>query len=176
MIRATVIAVVTAAVCMLGFSPAQAKPKRYHHINAQQVKVVPIDVAARPAYETQETRHYPAPMGRRLIAPSNGWSMAEGVIGSRPSGCPHAYCGCGARLYLGLSDVRLNLAWNWTKYYHGSTPVAVWRHHIAIIERMTGPQTAVLRDYNSGRGLSRIHERSIRGARIVGSVHYASNP
>lgn len=89
------------------------------------------------------------------------------IIGGRPSGCPHAYCGCGARLYLGISDTRLNLAWNWTKYYHGSTPVAVWPHHIAIIEKMTGPGMAILRDYNSGGGLARIHERSIAGARIV---------
>ena len=87
-----------------------------------------------------------------------------------PAGCPrYAFCGCGARKDLGLSDVRLNLAWNWTKYYHGPTPVAVWRHHIAIIERWTGPNTAILRDYNSGGGLSRRHERSLAGARIVGS-------
>lgn len=98
------------------------------------------------------------------------------VIGGRPAGCPRQYCGCGAARYLGLSDKRLNLAWNWTKYYHGPTPVAVWRHHIAIIERMTGPHTAILRDYNSGRGLSRIHERSIAGARIVGRVSLAANP
>ncbi len=96
------------------------------------------------------------------------------IIGGRPAGCPRAYCGCGAARYLGISDPRLNLAWNWTKFYHGPTPVAVWRHHIAIIERMTGPHTAILRDYNSGRGLSRIHERSIAGARIIGS-RFAAN-
>jgi hypothetical protein len=96
------------------------------------------------------------------------------VIGGRPSGCPRAYCGCAAARFLGLNDPRLNLAWNWTKFYHGPAPVAVWRHHIAIIERMTGPHTAILRDYNSGRGLSRIHERSIAGARIVGRTSYAA--
>jgi hypothetical protein len=98
------------------------------------------------------------------------------VIGGRPAGCPRQYCGCGAMRDLGLSDKRLWKAWNWTKFYHGPTPVAVWPHHIAIIERMTGPHTAILRDYNSGRGLSRIHERSIAGARIVGRVSYAANP
>lgn len=96
------------------------------------------------------------------------------IIGGRPAGCPRAYCGCGAMAYLGLTDKRLWKAWNWTKFYNGPTPVAVWRHHIAIIERMTGPTTAILRDYNSGRGLSRIHERSIAGARIVGQVHFAA--
>lgn len=92
------------------------------------------------------------------------------IIGGRPAGCPHAYCGCGARKYLGIHDARLNLAWNWTKYYRGSTPVAVWRHHVAIIERITGPHTAILIDFNSGRGLSRRHERSIAGAKIVGGL------
>ena len=100
-------------------------------------------------------------------------ALGATIIGGRPSGCPHAYCGCGARLYLGLSDVRLNLAWNWTKYYSGPTPVAVWRHHIAIIEQWTGPNMAILRDYNSGHGLSRIHERSTAGATIIGA-RYAS--
>ena len=32
------------------------------------------------------------------------------IIGSRPSGCPHSYCGCGLRMYLGLSD--LDLTWH----------------------------------------------------------------
>lgn len=100
-------------------------------------------------------------------------TVTEKIIGGRPAGCPHAYCGCGARLYLGIADVRLNLASNWLRYYSGSTPVAVWSHHIAIIERMTGPRTAILRDYNSGGGLSRIHERSLAGARIIGT-RYAS--
>ena len=40
---------------------------------------------------------------------------ADAVIGRRPNGCPHAYCGCGLRKYLGLSDARLNLASNWAK-------------------------------------------------------------
>ena len=95
-------------------------------------------------------------------------SQGETIIGGRPTGCPHAYCGCGARLYLGLTDVRLNLASNWLRYYTGTTLIAVWSHHVAIIERMTGPRTAILRDYNSGHGLSRIHERSLVGARIIG--------
>ena len=115
-----------------------------------------VTVALATPSEAKHRRHYQV-------------SYDDGrIIGGRPAGCPHAYCGCGARLYLGLSDVRLNLAWNWTRYYSGSTPVAVWPHHIAIIEQMTGPHTAILRDFNSGGGLSRIHERSLAGARIVG--------
>jgi hypothetical protein len=93
------------------------------------------------------------------------------IIGGRPSGCPHAYCGCGLRLYLGISDPRLNLAWNWARFFPRASPgpgmAVVWGHHVALIERMVGPREAILRDYNSGGGLSRVHERSIAGAVVV---------
>jgi len=156
-------------------SPAEAKRHHYRHHFHRTIDRLPVhamlqcDNSGRPCVEDQRTSLVSqARFGGVGVA-----GGSEGVIGGRPSGCPHAYCGCGARLYLGLSDVRLNLAWNWTRYYSGSTPVAVWHHHVAIIERMTGPHTAILRDYNSGRGLSRIHERSLAGARIIGA-RYAS--
>src|SRR5690348_6224620 len=37
------------------------------------------------------------------------------IIGGRPAGCPHNYCGCGLRIHLGISDKRFNLAWNWAR-------------------------------------------------------------
>jgi hypothetical protein len=89
------------------------------------------------------------------------------IIGGRPAGCPVRYCGCGARLYLGINDIRLNLAANWPRYYKGNRMIAVWSHHVALVERMTGPNEALLRDYNSGGGLSRLHIRNISGARII---------
>src|SRR5579872_5540008 len=74
------------------------------------------------------------------------------VIGGRPAGCPHAFCGCGLRKFLGISDGRLDLAWNWARLFRRTTfhdgAVAVWRHHVAYVERVTGPRTAILRDYN----------------------------
>ena len=107
---------------------------------------------------------------RRAIYDANGNSA---VIGGRPAGCPHAYCGCGLARYLGINDPRLNLAWNWTRYYHGSMAVAVWPHHVAGIERMTGRRTAIMIDFNGGHGLSYRHERSLAGARIVGGTQMA---
>lgn len=90
------------------------------------------------------------------------------VIGGRPAGCPHAYCGCGLRKYLGLSDVRLNLAWNWAKLFpRESAPrpglAAVRHHHVMYIEAAVGNGEWLIRDYNSGRGLSRLHIRDVRG-------------
>lgn len=94
---------------------------------------------------------------------------------AHPAGCPsRAFCGCGAAKHLGLSDRRLWLAANWPRYYRGSTPVAVWRGHVAVIDYWTGPNTAMLYDYNSGGHLSRHHVRDLRGARIIGGAMHAT--
>ena len=69
------------------------------------------------------------------------FAMAEtgSIIGSRPAGCPNRYCGCGLRKYLGLSDVRLNLASNWARLLPreaGPRPglAAVRSDHVMYIE------------------------------------------
>jgi hypothetical protein len=89
------------------------------------------------------------------------------VIGGRPSGCPYDYCGCGLRKHLGLSDKRLNLAWNWTRVFPRigaqAGAAAVRHHHVMLLERQVSGSRWVVRDYNSGNGLSRIHERDVRG-------------
>ncbi len=110
---------------------------------------------------------------RRRGIDSNGnrirrLSRAGKIIGSRPAGCPHAYCGCGLRKYLGLSDKRLNLAWNWARLFpheHHPRPglAAVRYHHVMYIESAAGKGLWRVRDYNSGGGLSRLHVRDVRG-------------
>ena len=100
------------------------------------------------------------------------------VIGGRPAGCPHAYCGCGLRKYLGIDDVRLNLAANWAKFFprtHAQPgAAAVRRHHVMLLLSPISQTTWMVRDYNSGGGLSRIHARDIRGFQFV-SVNGVSN-
>jgi hypothetical protein len=89
------------------------------------------------------------------------------VIGGRPAGCPHDYCGCGLRIHLGLSDKRLNLAWNWARAFPRTSAqagaAAVRHHHVMLLEHHVSGWRWVVRDYNSGNGLSRIHERDVRG-------------
>jgi hypothetical protein len=90
------------------------------------------------------------------------------IIGSRPSGCPHSYCGCGLRKYLGLSDVRFNLASNWARLLprEGGPRAglaAVRSGHVMYIEAAAGNGQWLIRDYNSGGGLSRMHVRDVRG-------------
>ena len=113
--------------------------------------------------------NYEAPLvmdatGNRAVAMAD----AETIIGSRPSGCPHSYCGCGLRKYLGLGDTRLNLASNWARLLPrepgpSAGLAAVRNHHVMYIEAAAGNGQWLIRDYNSGGGLSRVHVRDVRG-------------
>ena len=76
------------------------------------------------------------------------------------------------RKYLGLSDVRLNLAANWARLFpHESAPraglAAVRSGHVMYIEAAAGNGQWMIRDYNSGGGLSRVHVRDVRGYAFV---------
>jgi hypothetical protein len=112
-----------------------------------------------------------APQVRVVDAIGNrGYAMADSaqIIGGRPSGCPHSYCGCGLRKYLGLEDVRLNLASNWARLFPREAGpraglAAVRSGHVMYIEGSAGNGQWLVRDYNSGGGLSRVHVRDVRG-------------
>lgn len=89
------------------------------------------------------------------------------LIGGRPSGCPHAYCGCGLGRYLGKTDRRLWLAWNWAQMFQRvhARPgaVAVRHHHVMLLESQIAGMRWIVRDFNGGRHLSWIHERDVSG-------------
>jgi hypothetical protein len=91
------------------------------------------------------------------------------VIGGRPAGCPWRYCGCGLRKYLGLDDVRLNLAANWARFFHrtsahpGAAAVRRGGGHVMLLVSHVAGTRWIVRDYNGGRHLSYIHERDVRG-------------
>lgn len=89
------------------------------------------------------------------------------IIGGRPSGCPFRYCGCGLAKFLGINDKRLNLAWNWAKLFPRTVAqagAAAVRHgHVMLLVSQVSARDWLVRDYNSGGGLSRIHVRSVRG-------------
>ena len=102
---------------------------------------------------------------------ASGNSVGTVIIGGRPAGCPRRYCGCGLRKYLGLNDKRLNLAWNWARLFprvHARPGAAgVRRGHVLLLVSHVSGTRWVVRDYNSGGGLSRIHERDVRGLVFV---------
>lgn len=97
--------------------------------------------------------------------------ISEEVVGGRPAGCPHAYCGCGASLHLfGRIIPSLNLAANWFQFPRAAPApgmAAVRRHHVMVLEADLGGGIWSVFDANSGRHLTRIHARSIAGYQIV---------
>ena len=99
------------------------------------------------------------------------WSTPGEVIGGRPAGCPHAYCGCGASLYLfGKIIPALNRAAEWFRFPRARPApkmAAVRQHHVFVLESHVEGDVWIVHDSNSGHHLTRRHARSIAGYVIV---------
>ena len=99
-------------------------------------------------------------------------ASGEGVIGGRPAGCPHRYCGCAVSLKVfGRMVKGLNLAANWKHRFPRAHPgpgmVAARSGHVFLIVSMIDGKTALAYDPNSGGGKTRIHPRPLRGYTVV---------
>lgn len=61
----------------------------------------------------------------------------QAQAGERPSGCPHAWCGCFLMRHFGLSDRSLWRAAEWARKFPRTVAsigsVVVWRHHVGVI-------------------------------------------
>ena len=101
----------------------------------------------------------------------HGITTSAEVIGGRPAGCPHAYCGCSASLHLfGRIIPALNRAANWFRFPRAMPAprmAAVKPHHVMVLERQISGTVWLVHDGNSGGGLTRLHARSIAGYVIV---------
>jgi hypothetical protein len=88
----------------------------------------------------------------------------ERTVSGRPSGCPHAFCGCEASLFrFGRIIPQLNLATNWRRFPRASSApgmAAVRSGHVMILQQH-------VHDGNSGGHVTREHPRSIAGYTIV---------
>ncbi|MBN8974216.1 MAG: hypothetical protein J0H32_01635 [Rhizobiales bacterium] len=93
------------------------------------------------------------------------------MIGARPAGCPHRFCGCALSLkFFGRIIPRFNLAAHWLtlpRALPASGMVAARRGHVFMLERHVGGQRWLVWDPNSGGGKIRRHVRSIAGFAIV---------
>lgn len=93
------------------------------------------------------------------------------VIGHRPHGCPYAYCGCGASLYLFHKIIpALNRAAAWFRFPRARPApdmAAVRRHHVFVLVRHVKGKIWIAHDSNSGHHLTRLHAVSIAGYVIV---------
>lgn len=135
----------------------------------------------RPPVSRQRWRLTPMPAPRPLASEAyraEPLSVGEGiqreaarVVGGRPAGCPHRYCGCGASLHIfGRIIPALNLAANWLRFPRaipGPNMVAARRGHVFVLKQHIAGNTWLVFDANSGRGRTRIHPRSIVGYQIV---------
>ena len=95
----------------------------------------------------------------------------ERIVNGRPSGCPHAFCGCEASLYkFGRIIPELNLASNWRRFPR-ATPApgmaAVRSGHVMILQQQVSGNVWNVHDGNSGGHVTREHPRSITGYTIV---------
>jgi len=153
--------------------PAIAQHRHHHHHSNRHVG---LRGDAGCKFTNDGRRQCGGSVGRgrralRLDANGNRVARVSGqgtIIGGRPDGCPHAYCGCGLRKYLGLADKRLNLARNWARLFPRvpgprTGAAAVRNHHVMYIEGRASNGQWLVRDYNSGGGLSRVHVRDVRG-------------
>lgn len=95
----------------------------------------------------------------------------ENVVGNRPSGCPHAFCGCEASLYrFGRIIPQLNLAANWRRFPRTAPApgmAAVRSGHVMILQQHVAGDVWYVHDGNSGGHVTREHPRSIAGYTIV---------
>jgi hypothetical protein len=110
--------------------------------------------------------------GQTRVAPSVATDANGSVISHRPAGCPHAFCGCEASLYLfGHIRAELNLASNWLRKFPRTSPApgmaAVRNHHVMVLMNQVDGKNWLVHDGNSGGGLTREHVRSINGYAIV---------
>jgi len=93
------------------------------------------------------------------------------VVGGRPAGCPHSFCGCGASIRVfGRIVPGLNLASNWLRFPRAAAApgmVAARHGHVFVLEKHLGGDMWMAYDANSGGHATRIHARSLRGYTVV---------
>ena len=145
-----------ALVSIIAIAVADAKPRHGHQ---QRLVGLSIDCNERGCSD-RTTRV-------RTVMDANG-----SAVGHRPAGCPRAFCGCEASLYLfGHIRADLNLASNWMRKFPRTSPApgmaAVRNHHVMVLVSQVDGKNWLVHDGNSGGGLTHDHVRSISGYVIV---------
>jgi hypothetical protein len=105
----------------------------------------------------------------RHVIDANGNGI---VVGGRPTGCPHAFCGCEASRYVfGEMRRELYLASNWIRKFPRTAPApgmaAARSGHVMILISHVGGNDWLVHDGNSGGGKTRDHVMSISRYAIV---------
>lgn len=165
MTRATLALAVVCAFTLMT-SGAIAKPR--HHIARADSAVADGCVLTNEGHKICGGAIQPSSGRARVTA---AYSRA-GIIGGRHAGCPRAFCGCEASLYVfGRIIPELNLAANWLRKFPRTTPgpgmVAARNHHVFVLISHVGGSDWLAHDGNSGGGKTREHIVSISGYVVV---------
>jgi hypothetical protein len=101
------------------------------------------------------------------------------IVSGRPAACNIRirgrlipYCGCGVSLKVfGKVIPELMLALNWKRKFPRTSPapgmVAARSGHVFYIVSVIDSSIVLAYDPNSGKGLTRVHERSLKGYTVV---------
>lgn len=158
-----------ALACLLATA---AEARQRHHIAGTERSCIPTSDQMRPCtYQpnflagvrsisiTMHRDRHPANPRPRLAREAASY---EG----RPTGCPHAWCGCYLAAHLGIPNRSLWLARNWANI--GSPvsgpqvgAIAVWPHHVGKITAVDGNRILLLSG-NDGHAV-RERWRPVRG-------------
>ena len=148
---------------------ADAKPKQGQH-KPDRIESAVIVCDDRGCFDRRSAdRPSTARAKAPLVVDANGNSV---VVGRRPNGCPRAFCGCEASLYL-FGEIRndLNLAANWIRKFPRTVPapgmVAARNGHVMVLLSHAGGNDWLVHDGNSGGGMTREHVVSISNYVIV---------
>ena len=163
-----------AAIAVIALSaPAEARHHHHYRHHSQAPQIVSGCVSDDSGHTICAGSSYPV-LGHSRAESTYTYASVDrgGIIGGRPSGCPHAYCGCSASLYVfGRIIPELNLAANWGRKFPPAMPgpgMAAYRaHHVFIIISVNGDGTVLAHDGNSGGHQTRVHTVSLRGYKVV---------
>jgi hypothetical protein len=140
-------AVLSVVLSFLFAGQVQAHPRHHHHHHRYH--------------------HFRSAMA---MLPGN-FEADERIVGGRPSGCPHAFCGCEASLFrFGRIIPQLNLASNWRRFPRAMPAAgmaAVRSGHVMILQQHVSGDIWYVHDGNAGGHVTREHPRSIAGYTIV---------
>jgi hypothetical protein len=152
---------------------ADATPRNGRHAAGRANDAVVVcnerGCSDRPSAARAETPDRARASAQAYDVDANGNTV---IVGRRPAGCPHRFCGCEASLYVfGKIRPELNLASNWIRKFPRTTPApgmaAARSGHIMVLMSHVDGNDWLVHDGNSGGGRTREHVRSIRGYVIV---------
>jgi hypothetical protein len=164
-------------VIALSSSASDARPSRPFSTSSECNVTMPCDFSGAQWRSAKSASRSPEQRGFEHRASLHPDTMAEvagshdQVVGSRPAGCPHSFCGCGASIRVfGHIVPGLNLAANWLRFPRTAPApgmVAARRGHVFVLEQHLGGDMWLAYDANSGGHATRVHARSLRGYTVV---------